>query len=455
MKVKRFFAATMSAALKQVRESMGDDAVILSSRRIDGGVEIVTALDYDENMARQKLGDAAADATSDGRLAELQAEQHLRLQEELDRSRSRIRNLREQRGGYEPRQRTPAGKEYLDTDDLPSLSSPRQPGVHASAAGAERAHVPSESGASDELAVMRRELDSLRAMISEQGAAGHQVTPLARSQADAEEVLDAVRKRLAERLEEFGLSGSLAASLARQSGRGKLEDNWKRSLRTLAAGLRTGSGDWATRGGIYALVGPTGSGKTTTIGKIAAQYVLEHGADSLALVTTDRYRVAAHEQLFVFGRILNVPVRVVDDSHSLDEVLDELEDRHLVLIDTAGLSGADPGCQEQLAELANSRHRVSPHLVVPATSQSRIMKSMWHCYKMAGLAGCIMTKLDEALTLGEVLGFALETALPVAWVTDGQKIPQDLHPANAASLVRLGVERLRDVRKQQAMAEGA
>ena len=80
---------------------------------------------------------------------------------------------------------------------------------------------------------------------------------------------------------------------------------------------------------------------------------------------------------------------------------------------------------------------------------------MWHCYKMADLAGCIITKLDEALTLGEVLGFALETALPVAWVTDGQKIPQDLHLANAASLVRLGVERLRDARKQQTMAEGA
>ncbi|MCK7543437.1 flagellar biosynthesis protein FlhF [Marinobacter bryozoorum] len=447
MKVKRFFAATMSAALKQVRESMGDDAVILSSRRVDGGVEIVTALDYDENMARQKLGDAAVDATSDGRLAELQAEQHLRLQDELDRSRSRIRHLREQRGGYEPRQRHEELQDHLDTESLPSLSENRQP----EAAGAQVDNA--EGAGSNELAAMRRELDSLRAMISEQGTGA--VASFASSQEHTPEAPDAVRKRLAERLEEFGMSSTLADTLARQSGRGKLEDNWKRALRTLAAGLKTGNSDWATRGGIYALVGPTGSGKTTTIGKIAAQYVLEHGADSLALVTTDRYRVAAHEQLFVFGRILNVPVRVVDDSHSLDDVLDELEGRHMVLIDTAGLSGADPGCQEQLAELANSRHRVSPHLVVPATSQPRIMKSMWHCYKMSGLAGCIMTKLDEALTLGEVLGFALETALPVAWVTDGQKIPQDLHPANAASLVRLGVERLRDVRKQQTMAEGA
>lgn len=440
MKVKRFFAASMSAALKQVRETMGDDAVILSSRRVDGGMEIVTALDYDENMARQKLGEAAAEATSGGRLGELQAEQHRRLQEELDRSRNRIRELRNNRSSHDPKQGFRDTEYRLDTDSLPAVPENRQESA---------VRVPESS---NELAVMRRELDTLRAMISDRVPAANTD---AVSEQPMEEAIDAVRKRLGERLEEFGLSAQLAASLARQGGRGKLEDNWKRALRTLAAGLKTGNGDWGSRGGVYALVGPTGSGKTTTIGKIAAQYVLEHGADSLALVTTDRYRVAAHEQLFVFGRILNVPVRVVDDTHNLDAVLDELTDRHLVLIDTAGLSGADPGCHEQLQELANSRHPVKPHLVVPATSQPRIMKSMWHCYKMASLAGCIMTKLDEALTLGEVLGFALETALPVAWITDGQKIPQDLHQANAASLVRLGVERLRDARKQQTMAEGA
>jgi flagellar biosynthesis protein FlhF len=201
-------------------------------------------------------------------------------------------------------------------------------------------------------------------------------------------------------------------------------------------------------------VGPTGSGKTTTIGKLAARYVLKHGSDSLALVTTDRYRVAAHEQLFVFGRILNVPVRVVDETHSLDDILDELSDRHLVLIDTAGLTSSDKGYQEQLAELARSHHNVKTHLVVSATSQPRIMKSVWHCYKMANLAGCVMTKIDEALTLGESLGFVMETGLPVAYYTDGQKIPEDLHHAEAVPLVRLAVDRLKTLQQQQAVAEG-
>lgn len=422
MKVKRYLAASMAEALRLVRTDMGDDAVILSSRRVDGGVEIVTALDYDENLARQRLGQAAAEATSGGRLGELQAEQHCRLEEELSRARERIHELRTQRdharGGFRE------GDARHEPSGLPGREAPQAPAV-------------------DELARMREEISALREMVQTR-------SPEARShELPAENPSAAVVRRLEERLREFGLSTEVAGALARQHGRGRLEDGWRRALKTLTAGVRSQPESWLTKGGVYALVGPTGSGKTTTIGKIAARYVLEHGADSLALVTTDRYRVAAHEQLFVFGRILNVPVRVVDDRQSLDQVLDELADRHLVLIDTAGLTRSDPGCEEQLRELSASRHGVQTHLVVPATSQPRVMKSMWHCYKMAGLAGCIMTKVDEALTLGEVLGFALETSLPAAWVTDGQKIPQDLHPANSASLVRLGIERLKDMRREQ------
>lgn len=427
MKVKRYFAASMSAALKQVREDMGDDAVILSSKRVDGGVEIVTALDYDENLARQRLGDAAAEATNGGRLAEMQADQHRHLEQELGRSRERIRELRGQ------------NKPQMESSDWSYGNTRTAPEVITGTA-------PSEG---DELALMRDEISSLRELVTQRQPSA-QPAP-----ADVKVVADATVRRLSERLQEFGLNPELAESLARQNGRGRLEDGWKQALKILAAGVRSQQGEWLQRGGVYALVGPTGSGKTTTIGKIAARYVLEHGAESLALVTTDRYRVAAHEQLFVFGRILNVPVRVVDDTHTLDAVLDELADRHLVLVDTAGLTRSDPGCNEQLQELANSHHRIQTQLVVPATSQPRIMKSMWHCYKMANLAGCVMTKLDEALTLGEVLGFAMETSLPVAWVTDGQKIPQDLHPANPASLVRLGIDRLKELRRQHAVAEGA
>lgn len=421
MKVKRFFAPSMAEALKRVREEMGADAVILSNRRVDGGVEIVTALDYDENLARQRLGDVAIEATNGSRLAELQADQHRRLEDELGRSRDRIRGVREHRAAEGAR---------LSTS--PERSKPTSPGSDAN------------SFSDSALADMRAEISSLRDLV-------HTRSPEAPVKAQQ----GASQQRLTERLEEFGLTRTLASALAKSHGKGRLDEGWKQALRTLAAGIKTTKSEWMEQGGNYALVGPTGSGKTTTIGKMAARYVLRHGADSLALVTTDRYRVAAHEQLFVFGRILNVPVRVVDESHSLDAILEELSDRHLVLIDTAGLTQSDKGYQEQLTELAQSRHRIQSHLVVSATSQPRIMKSMWHCYKMANLAGCVITKLDEALTLGEALGFTMETGLPLAYYTDGQKIPQDLHHAEAVPLVRLAVERLKMVQNELAQAEGA
>ncbi|MCP4063526.1 MAG: flagellar biosynthesis protein FlhF [Marinobacter adhaerens] len=430
MKVKRFFAQTMAEALKQVSEQMGPDAVILSNRRVDGGVEIVTALDYDENMARQRLGNQAEEATNGSRLAEMQADQHRRLEDELSRSRDRIREVREKRasqgasyaGSFAAIQEEVSGG-FGDIELLPQ--APRE-------------------AYSDELAQMRAEISSLKDMMQ-----GH------RPQQEPEvSATTAVQQRLAERLQEFGLGSDLAGSISRRHKAGRLEDGWKQSLKMLCTGVRTSRMEWLDEGGAYALVGPTGSGKTTTIGKLAARYVLKHGSDSVALVTTDRYRVAAHEQLFVFGRILNVPVRVVDESHSLDDILDELSDRHLVLIDTAGLTSADKGYQEQLAELARSHHNIKTHLVVSATSQPRIMKSVWHCYKMANLAGCVMTKIDEALTLGESLGFVMETGLPVAYYTDGQKIPEDLHHAEAVPLVRLAVDRLKTLQQQQAVAEG-
>jgi flagellar biosynthesis protein FlhF len=431
MKVKRFFAQTMAEALKQVSEQMGPDAVILSNRRVDGGVEIVTALDYDENMARQRLGNQAEEATNGSRLAEMQADQHRRLEDELSRSRDRIREVREKRASQGAGYAGPsfaAVQETVGGDFSDSVAEPQAP----------------KDVYSDELAQMRAEISSLRDMM--QGGRP-QPDPVVSTNT-------AVQQRLAERLQEFGLGSELAGSISRRHKAGRLEDGWKQSLKMLCTGVRTSRMEWLDEGGAYALVGPTGSGKTTTIGKLAARYVLKHGSDSLALVTTDRYRVAAHEQLFVFGRILNVPVRVVDETHSLDDILDELSDRHLVLIDTAGLTSSDKGYQEQLAELARSHHNVKTHLVVSATSQPRIMKSVWHCYKMANLAGCVMTKIDEALTLGESLGFVMETGLPVAYYTDGQKIPEDLHHAEAVPLVRLAVDRLKTLQQQQAVAEG-
>ncbi|MGM0449549.1 MAG: flagellar biosynthesis protein FlhF [Pseudomonadota bacterium] len=428
MQVKRFFAPSMPEALRMVRSEMGDDAVILSSKRVDDGVEIVTALDYDEGEVRSQLGVADEDKANASRLAELQAEKHRKLEAAMAKSRAHISDV-QQRSQHTQEPVTPAAVGGGETEDESPLEGSSQQ--------------------EDGLASMRAEIHSLRDMLQQMNGQQTPATP-------GEKTPGVVEQRLGDRLQDLGLSRTQARDLAAEHGQGRLDAGWKSALKALAAKLETVPADPLERGGIYALLGPTGSGKTTTIGKMAAQFVLRHGAEQLALVTTDRYRVAAHEQLFVFGRILNVPVRVVDEANSLDAILDDLSDRKLVLIDTAGLTAADRGWEEQIDELVSSRHAVRPYLLISATSQPRIMQSTWHCYNAVGLAGCILTKTDEALTLGEVVGFAAQSRLPVAFYTNGQKIPDDLHRAGAADLVKQAVRRHQALnRGDTAMAEGA
>ena len=429
MQVKRFFAPSMPEALRMVRSQMGDDAVILSSKRVEDGVEIVTALDYDEGEVRSQLGVADEDKANASRLAELQAEKHRKLEEAMAKSRAHI---------SEVQQRSHHSQEPVG----PAAVGGAEPEVEM-----ENTRSPGESG--DALSSMRAEIHSLRDMLQQMN--GQQGTSK-----PGEKTQGVVEQRLSDRLQDLGLPRDQGRELAAEHGQGRLDAGWKSALKALAARVETVRENPMERGGIYALLGPTGSGKTTTIGKMAAQFVLRHGAEQLALVTTDRYRVAAHEQLFVFGRILNVPVRVVDEANSLDAILDDLSDRKLILIDTAGLTAADRGWQEQIEELVSSRHPVRPYLLISATSQPRIMQSTWHCYNAVGLAGCILTKTDEALTLGEVVGFAAQSRLPVAFYTNGQKIPDDLHRAGAADLVKQAVRRYQALnRGESAMAEGA
>ncbi len=435
MKVKRFFAPTMPQALRMVRDEMGADAVILSNKRVDGGVEIVTALDYDEGEVRSQLGVADESKANASRLAELQAEKHRKLEQAMKRSQEHIQQVRQRSASQqEPVSAATVGE--------PADADPEQPEAALNAPCG-------DAPGNEAWTAMRDEIHALRDMLQQQmGSHG--------SNPGSQQSVGLVEQRLAERLQDLGVAPDYARELAAEHGNGRLDLGWKSALKAMANAMRTERSDMLERGGIYALLGPTGSGKTTTIGKLAAQFVLRHGAEKLALVTTDRYRVAAHEQLFVFGRILNVPVRVVDEANSLDAILDDLSDRRLVLIDTAGLTAADRGWEEQIDELVNSRHAVLPYLVMAATSQPRIMKSTWHCYNAAGLAGCILTKIDEALTLGEVVGFAAQSQLPVAYYADGQKIPDDIHRAGAADLIKQAVRRYQALNRESGgVAAGA
>lgn len=221
-----------------------------------------------------------------------------------------------------------------------------------------------------------------------------------------------------------------------------LADAWPDALANLAHQLPVSGGDIVDKGGVFAFVGPTGVGKTTTIGKLAARYVLQHGADKVAVITTDTYRIAAHDQLRSLARILRVPVRVVDEANPLDAVLRSLRHCSLVLIDTAGFRHGDPHLKAQLKALADQQS-VKTFLVMSCNSQAQMLKASVHAYGGARLQGCILTKLDETASIGEALGVAIQNRLPIAYTTDGQDIPKNLEVARAHQLVSKAVALLK------------
>ena len=205
--------------------------------------------------------------------------------------------------------------------------------------------------------------------------------------------------------------------------------------RVLTAQLKISGTRSCVRGAV-ALLGPTGVGKTTTIAKLAARFAMKYGAEQVALITTDNYRIGAHEQLADLWSHHGCPVRQVRDAEELASALYQFRHRRLVLIDTAGVGQQDIRLTEQLDTLVkNAKVRIRSYLVMSATSQRRVMQEAVDHFRRIPLSGCILTKLDESLNLGEVINVCIQNALPISYITDGQRVPEDIQVANAALLV--------------------
>ena len=198
--------------------------------------------------------------------------------------------------------------------------------------------------------------------------------------------------------------------------------------------------DIIEHGGVYAIVGPTGVGKTTTTAKLAARGVVRHGAERVALLTTDTYRIGAHEQLRIYGRILGVATYVVRDAAELKSTLSDLRGKHMVLIDTIGMSQRDKMVAEQVATLARSGGNVKRLLLLNATCNGGTLEDVVRCYDPASIDGCILTKLDEAQSIGAALDVAIRHRLTLNFVANGQRVPEDLRPARALELVSRAVQ---------------
>jgi len=211
-----------------------------------------------------------------------------------------------------------------------------------------------------------------------------------------------------------------------------------RTLQTIDA-----ESDIVDRGGVYALVGPTGVGKTTTTAKLAARCVLRHGASKVALVTTDGYRIGAHEQLRIYGRILGVSVHLVKDADELKQTLLDLQHKHMVLVDTMGMSQRDRMVGEQVAMFGDSH--VKRLLLLSATSRGDTLDDVVRAYNGPDLAGCILSKVDEATGLASALDVIIRHGLRLHYVSNGQRVPEDLHLPNRAYLLHRAFKDLPEV----------
>jgi len=428
MQVKRFFAADMRQAMKLVRDELGAEAAIIGNRRIAGGVELTAALDYKLSALAPRVP-------------------NMELEDELRKTQSRIVSAQAELNNRSDSDASVnlqlfSGKSISTTDTHiePTLEEPPRPFAYAPAPAAEPA------GGQRAFESMRSELNGLRELLEVQ------LGSLAWTQLQGSRPQQA---NLWRRLQRVGLSGPLSRDLLSMiPDIDEPRQAWRMLLAHLARMIAVPDVEPLEEGGVIAMVGPAGMGKTTTLAKLAARYVLKYGAQNIALVSMDSFRIGAQEQLKTLGRILNVPVTHVDPGQSLGQALEPLLRKRVVLIDTAGLQASDPALRMQLESLAGRGIKSRNYLVLATTSQKQVLTAAYHSYKRCGLAGCILTKLDETASLGEVLSLAISHELPVAYLTDGPRIPDDLHIPRRHQLVSRAVSvQMQDEPSEEAMAD--
>lgn len=414
MKIKRFVAADMRQAMREVREDQGPEAVILSTRRIDEGIEIIAAIDYDESLVREAVRHGAplpAIETAAAAPAIVTAVATLAA------------SMAPPLAHFEPT--APPAPIASVPAAVPPLLATLQVSATPVANDSSVMHPLMERAVQD-TARMRAELGSMREMLEVQ------LSSLGWNDLERRRPLQA---RVLREMTRLGIEADVARALvaelpdqinadqARYLPLGMLS----RSLTVSGRGLSDGQG-------VTALVGPTGVGKTTTIAKLAARAVLCRGAEQVALVSTDHYRIGAAAQLEHYGRLLGVRVYPAYDSESLRNVLEMLRGRHTVLIDTAGVAGSDPRLTQQI-EIFSDAGELRTCLVLAANAQAQSLDDSVRAYLPLKPNACILTKLDEAPNLGGALSVLIRHRLPLDYTTDGQRVPEDIATADARVLV--------------------
>ena len=422
MQVRIFEAADMASGLKMIRQELGADALILSTRTVRTGklgilgkpvFEITAAIDTPWPKEK-KTGPAAG-------------------YQEIALSKT-----------------GPAGNSINctvgDGEDIP-LADEKFRSSPAALRPHERDRVAAANWNSHENDI-RQEFDELKNLVK--NLAGNiarinqpreenqpPVTPVGETQPTLQNRLQALRPpadSLIEYLLDFGIALKTAKTMTDFARESLTEAELANPetlhaffMQTIQDLIVINPPDFSRANGQHrlALIGPTGVGKTTTLAKLAAHY-LSRFSHSIALITIDTYRIAAVEQLKVYGEIMHLPVEVVITPEQLEQALNRHQDKELILIDTAGRSPKDSLCIEELATFLRPELGIAKHLVLSATTREIELFDIIRRFDRLGIDRTIFTKIDECSHLGALLNVQIDIGKPLSYVTNGQRVPEDL-----------------------------
>ncbi len=396
--MERFFAKDMKSALEQVKDKLGADAIIISNKKVSGGVEIVATLDEPTST---KTKQTQFDTPIKSNLFPPS------VVNSLDELLSRQKN------------KSQAPKKIAERQAHESRPLMKKPTTTNKA----------NKESTDATQHLAKELTTIRRLLT------HQMAHLMWQEVERNSPIKAY---MIQQLKLCGFPDNVTDALTQMIPEDSDEQKaWKIIENYLHQQLYTGEDEITQEGGIIILLGPTGVGKTTTISKLAARFAMHFGKDQVALISCDNYRIGAYEQLHTFGKIIGCAVKKVDYANQIPEALAHLDEKRLVLIDTAGMGQRDQRLQQQLHDLVTEiDYPCANYLTLPTTSHTDVLRDTVDYFQRVPLTGVILTKLDESLSIGGALGVCLEKDLRISYTTNGQRVPEDLDVANKQALIQ-------------------
>ncbi|MEP4891053.1 MAG: flagellar biosynthesis protein FlhF [Aliiglaciecola sp.] len=429
MKIRRFIGKDMRDALNQVKKELGGDAVIMSNKKTSEGIEIVAA--YDQ---------AKPEAISEPNQRSKFASENKTASMSMHAGAGNAKDAQPQ-SARAATQKVPSLSEIIGDSGPDSLRELLEKQASANASESQYAdnhqvtnnvnrqqHSAPESVSDSAINELKSELNSLRNVLQ------FQVSGLLKQERQSAHPMHGY---LTSRLMDMGISSQIADDIVSYTPENADERQaWLFLLKLLSNRIQTTGNAILADKGVVALVGPTGTGKTTTIAKLAARAAQKYGADQIAMVTIDSYRIAAFEQLATYGKIIGCSVKKAQNAEELSDILFQLRNKRLVLIDTAGFGQRDSRLIKQLDTLnQHSCANIKKYVVIQANAQYKVLEHTLSAFSAIDLQGCILTKLDESYSLGEALSVAIEHKLAVSYLTDGQRVPEDIKVADAKFLI--------------------